>query len=347
MSDQRRFVWRSGRLPSTPITDFWQISRTVQDPQIPNLPLENGGPPPDPPVSIIDGWWLVDEDDDHELGDFYASIFEALAAVEAPPASSFSLEDEDEPEAVDFGGALPAPFNFFIAGFTQEVDEEEADEAPQVQSFIEPPVSVIDPVMGWAEALDDEEGEDPWSAGFPHGAEMGPEPILGFFEVEHDEADEAIDSVFASIECADDFIQAVCEVEDDDLDDDGLFEASWNPAFDPVPSAQSRRIGQGDDPSRGIGRYRHENPSPRWSFFYEPPAVEVPKEEQAQEQPESDLRAGEIARQVAANRLASSLMHDAREAAAVEAEKTAEAARQEARNRTLAAIIAIAEADDD
>jgi hypothetical protein len=40
VSDQRGFTRRSGRLTSTPITDFWQASRTVQDPSIPNLPLE-------------------------------------------------------------------------------------------------------------------------------------------------------------------------------------------------------------------------------------------------------------------------------------------------------------------
>lgn len=39
MNDWRRLFWISGRLVSTPLTDFWQISRTVQDPAIPNLPL--------------------------------------------------------------------------------------------------------------------------------------------------------------------------------------------------------------------------------------------------------------------------------------------------------------------
>lgn len=39
MSDQRRLTWKSGRLLSTPITDFLSISETVQDPPIPNLPL--------------------------------------------------------------------------------------------------------------------------------------------------------------------------------------------------------------------------------------------------------------------------------------------------------------------
>lgn len=40
MSDRRRLGWSSGRLTTSPIKDFWQISRTVQDPSIPNLPLE-------------------------------------------------------------------------------------------------------------------------------------------------------------------------------------------------------------------------------------------------------------------------------------------------------------------
>lgn len=40
MNDRRRLFWISGRLVSTPLTDFWQISRTVQDPSIPNLPME-------------------------------------------------------------------------------------------------------------------------------------------------------------------------------------------------------------------------------------------------------------------------------------------------------------------
>jgi hypothetical protein len=40
MSDQRRSNWFSGRLLTAPIADFWQVSRTVQDPSIPNLPLE-------------------------------------------------------------------------------------------------------------------------------------------------------------------------------------------------------------------------------------------------------------------------------------------------------------------
>lgn len=47
MSDRRRFRWDSGRLGRGPIQDFWQISVTVQDPEVPNLPLETpatGGP---------------------------------------------------------------------------------------------------------------------------------------------------------------------------------------------------------------------------------------------------------------------------------------------------------------
>lgn len=58
MSDQRRFLWWSGRLASAPIRDFWQISTTVQDPSIPNLPLETpsggGGGPSNLDISYTD-----------------------------------------------------------------------------------------------------------------------------------------------------------------------------------------------------------------------------------------------------------------------------------------------------
>ena len=40
MSDRRRFIWKSGRLTSTPINDGWAIDRDTRDPSIPNLPLE-------------------------------------------------------------------------------------------------------------------------------------------------------------------------------------------------------------------------------------------------------------------------------------------------------------------
>ena len=40
MSDRRRFQRRSGRLPSSPISDGWALTLTERDPQIPNLPLE-------------------------------------------------------------------------------------------------------------------------------------------------------------------------------------------------------------------------------------------------------------------------------------------------------------------
>lgn len=40
MSDYRRTGRLSGRLITSPITDFWQIARDAQDPSIPNLPLE-------------------------------------------------------------------------------------------------------------------------------------------------------------------------------------------------------------------------------------------------------------------------------------------------------------------
>jgi hypothetical protein len=46
MGMDRTFRWDSGRLGRNAQRDFWQISTTVQDPEIPNLPLETpqGGP---------------------------------------------------------------------------------------------------------------------------------------------------------------------------------------------------------------------------------------------------------------------------------------------------------------
>ena len=43
----RTLAWWSGRLMSDNIADLWAVSLTIQDPQIPNLPLET---PPVPPV---------------------------------------------------------------------------------------------------------------------------------------------------------------------------------------------------------------------------------------------------------------------------------------------------------
>lgn len=40
MSNWRTFRRDSGRLGRSSVIDFWQLSRTVQDPSIPNLPLE-------------------------------------------------------------------------------------------------------------------------------------------------------------------------------------------------------------------------------------------------------------------------------------------------------------------
>lgn len=41
MNNWLRIRWNSGQLVSTPLSDFWQVSRTEQDPPIPNLPLES------------------------------------------------------------------------------------------------------------------------------------------------------------------------------------------------------------------------------------------------------------------------------------------------------------------
>lgn len=45
MSDQRRIIWKSGGLTSTPINDGWAIDLDSRDPEIPNLPLESPAVP--------------------------------------------------------------------------------------------------------------------------------------------------------------------------------------------------------------------------------------------------------------------------------------------------------------
>jgi len=56
--DQRRLLGLSGRLYSSPISDFWQVSTTDQDPSVPNLPLETAesGAPVDQPQGSDWDW---------------------------------------------------------------------------------------------------------------------------------------------------------------------------------------------------------------------------------------------------------------------------------------------------
>lgn len=53
MSDQLLFVWRSGRLASSPLIDGWAIDLDSRDPSIPNLPLET------PPVVPAGGFFSL------------------------------------------------------------------------------------------------------------------------------------------------------------------------------------------------------------------------------------------------------------------------------------------------
>lgn len=85
MSDQRRFLRWSGRLLSQPINDFWQISTTVQDPSIPNLPLET----PAAGGSVIGTWTGT--------GGMTFAGTGPLARIRAPSASG----------GVAFAGAAP------------------------------------------------------------------------------------------------------------------------------------------------------------------------------------------------------------------------------------------------
>jgi hypothetical protein len=50
MNDQRRFVWKSGRLANSPLSEFWSPTLTAKDPAIPSLPLESQ---PDGPAGEV------------------------------------------------------------------------------------------------------------------------------------------------------------------------------------------------------------------------------------------------------------------------------------------------------
>lgn len=57
MSNQARWHWRSGRLTSSPIQDFWGPTLSARDPQIPNLPLETPAAPGAGFPDSDDSWW--------------------------------------------------------------------------------------------------------------------------------------------------------------------------------------------------------------------------------------------------------------------------------------------------
>lgn len=322
-----------------------------------------------------DGWWLA------------AIYEEASApAVIDPVFGRFEADDEDEAEALDFGATFAPPLNNFIAAPLELADDDDAepvdtgfppvpglndfvqgaldahdeddDEAPQVVAWIDPPAApvVIDPVMGWAEALDEEDEEDPWASAFPHGAERGPDPISGFFEAVEEEAEDTIEAVIASVIAANDFVQGLFQGDVEDESDDGLAADFWSqvpPAGDPGGSGAAIGIGQGEPPTDGIGRWRVPIVPDRLGVTYDgvhdplivhDESLFVPTSREPSPPPAS-TRPTEERRESTA--LTQALLSAARDEARAAAEVAAELARQKARDRTLAIIIAIAEADDD
>lgn len=338
----------------------WQSTLTAHDPN-PPITLENGGAPPVIP-SIIESWWTVWDDAEHDdEGDgwWLASIYEEASApaVIDPVFGRFEADDEDDAEPVETGFPQVPGLNNFVQGALDALDEDD-DEAPQVVAWIDPPAApvVIDPVMGWAEALDEEDEEDPWASAFPHGAERGPDPISGFFEAVEEEAEDTIEAVIASVIAANDFVQGLFQGDVEDESDDGLAADFWSqvpPAGDPGGSGAAIGIGQGEPPTDGIGRWRVPIVPDRLGVTYDgvhdplivhDESLFVPTSREPSPPPAS-TRLTEERRESTA--LTQALLSAARDEARAAAEVAAELARQKARDRTLAIIIAIAEADDD
>ena len=164
--DQRRLLGLSGRLYSSPISDFWQVSTTDQDPSIPNLPLETAesGAPVDQPQ---DSDWDWDEQlptDLFILGYQNSDVTPVLSQAFGDDWDwSESLDDEWstdqqlQPVVVVPARQQDTDWNWdetlspeIISGGYQQ-----ADNAPEIDA-----IQHTDDVWGWDEYLDDQWGVD-------------------------------------------------------------------------------------------------------------------------------------------------------------------------------------------
>lgn len=238
-----------------------------------------GGAPPATP-SIIEGWWVVfDDDDDVEDGSFYAAVFEAIAAAVPDLVQGLETIEDELEDDIGFIPAPVPPLNDFVAGHFADLEDDGDELEPWQSLYIDPPaVAVPDPVYGWSDAgVDEDEEPDPWAASFPYPLAVEDAPVSGFFESldepDDDEVAGVFDCVAASVAAADDFVQGLFEALDDDAGDEGLFEASWNPAFDPPPPAPD--LPYVPDPGSAgrakMGRFR----SPREDHYDEDEELEI------------------------------------------------------------------------
>ncbi len=221
MSDRRRFRRDSGRLGRGPITDFWQISATVQDPEVPNLPLETGGTPPAAPDLILGASEAVDEPEDDAI-EFVAPLTPEAALPEpdlifAAIAEAFD-DSEDQP---GFFGETIAAMLADLSAPVQAEDDSFEDEAPSPgftvnADDIQPPASVADDA-------EDDEPAPAWLA-----------------------------QIFESVAAADEFIAVAFSEVDEDFDDEaGPPVAFLAPEDAPTTTARPPQQ-QGEPP--GVGR---------------------------------------------------------------------------------------------
>lgn len=184
--------WKSGGLFTSDVNEFWEISRTSQDPIIPSLPLENG-PVTFAPVTVAD---VEDETDEEESEQaVFGSVFTASASADAIIAGFWESPDAD--------------------------DEDDPDDASAVALFDPPAVAPAFISSAFADDDDEEETVDNESSlpAYPLN-----DPIACAFEIEADDSEEDTAADFiaqqiAVFQIAADFIQAVLDV-DVDLEDD-------------------------------------------------------------------------------------------------------------------------------
>jgi hypothetical protein len=109
MSDQRRLRWKSGRLISSPIADFWGPTLTARDPQIPNLPLET--PSSGTSGTVTEALALADTQNASSIK--IGTVAEAIALADTPNALltlpgtvSEAIALADTPDATVTGGTI-------------------------------------------------------------------------------------------------------------------------------------------------------------------------------------------------------------------------------------------------
>ena len=172
----------------------------------------------------------------------------------APPADGgipwqvvdWCIVDEEEEDATwisavyeAIAAAQPDPIT------TCAVDDDEVEEVPEQYGQFTPPLN--DFIPGCFAVDDDAE----------------------------DEVDAALVGIFESVAAADEFIQAVLDADLDDSEDDGLFDAGWNAAFDPPPEPPLTP----SPPSLGagsfMGTYPRGEPTPPKDKYNEEEELEL------------------------------------------------------------------------